>query len=217
MNLELERLKATSSLASVDSQLQISQWAINKVTKGVANTTYDLYQNTGLYSYVSKVAQILKKVNVYIVDEDSQLENVLTQNLYKFPITPDQINFKDDYTIEEVETIAGKINYIKDIDIREINFRSIFPAVYYPFSEDYSKFDWACVKSIEGIRAKNKSVKLVITGLGIVFRCYIERFNKNSTGEGDIEFIISFVEAKDHKSYETESKYSQFKPKEFSS
>ena len=153
MNLELERLKVTSSLASVDSELQISQWAINKVTKGVANTAYDLYQNTGLYNYVSKVAQILKKVNVYIIDEDSQLENVLTQNLYKFPITPDQINFKDDYTIEEVETIAGKINYIKDIDIREINFRSTFPSVYYPFSEDYSKFDWACVKSIEEIRA----------------------------------------------------------------
>lgn len=215
MNLALEKLKESSSLANVDPQLQLSQWAIEKLTKGVASSSYGLYQNSKLLNKVSKIAKILKKVNVYLIDENLNIENVISNSLYKFPITPGQINFKDDYKIEEVETIAGKITYIKDIEIREINFRSIFPSTYYPFSEDYSKFEWACVQAIEEIRRKKKPIKLVITGLGVVFRCYIENFNKNTTEEGDIEFIISFIEAKDHISYETVGTYSEFKPTEF--
>ena len=208
----LEKLLQTSSLANIDPQTQLSEWVTNKITGGIASNVNQLTQNNALLRKINAFAKIFKEIKVSIAEEKNGVE----LSIFTFPITPANINFiGNDNIIEEVDTIAGKINYKKDIDFRIVSFSSFFPASYYSFANDYKYFGIDCVSKVEELKLKELPIKLVITGVGLVLKCYISKFESNTTPEGDIEYSIEFKEAKDPSIYETQSKYYVFKPEAF--
>lgn len=208
----LEKLLQTSSLANIDPQTQLSEWVTNKITGGIASNVNQLTQNNALLRKINAFAKVFKEIKVSIAEEKNGVE----LSIFTFPITPSNIKFVgNDNVIEEVDTIAGKINYKKDIDFRIVSFSSFFPASYYSFANDYKYFGIDCVNKVEELKLKELPIKLVITGVGLVLKCYISKFESNTTPEGDIEYSIEFREAKDPSIYETQSKYYVFKPEAF--
>lgn len=208
----LEKLLQTSSLANIDPQTQLSEWVTNKITGGIASNVNQLTQNNALLRKINAFAKVFKEIKVSIAEEKNGVE----LSIFTFPITPANIKFiGNDNIIEEVDTIAGKINYKKDIDFRIVSFSSFFPASYYSFANDYKYFGIDCVNKVEELKLKELPIKLVITGVGLVLKCYISKFESNTTPEGDIEYSIEFREAKDPSIYETQSKYYVFKPEAF--
>lgn len=208
----LEKLLQTSSLANIDPQTQLSEWVTNKITGGIASNVNQLTQNNALLRKINAFAKVFKEIKVSIAEEKNGVE----LSIFTFPITPSNIKFVgNDNVIEEVDTIAGKINYKKDIDFRIVSFSSFFPASYYSFANDYKYFGIDCVNKVEELKLKELPIKLVITGVGLVLKCYISKFESNTTPEGDIEYSIEFKEAKDPSIYETQSKYYVFKPEAF--
>lgn len=208
----LEKLLQTSSLANIDPQTQLSEWVTNKITGGIASNVNQLTQNNALLRKINAFAKVFKEIKVSIAEEKNGVE----LSIFTFPITPSNIKFVgNDNVIEEVDTIAGKINYKKDIDFRIVSFSSFFPASYYSFANDYKYFGIDCVNKVEELKLKELPIKLVITGVGLVLKCYISKFESNTTPEGDIEYSVEFREAKDPSIYETQSKYYVFKPEAF--
>lgn len=212
MTEALEKLLQTSSLAVIDPQTQLSEWATSKITGGIASNINQITQNSAIFRKLNAFARIFKEIKVSIAEEKNGVE----LSVFSFPVTPSRINFVgNDNILEEIDTIAGKINYKKDIDFKMINFSSFFPNTYYSFSNDYKYFGMDCVNKVEELKLKETPIKLVITGIGLVLKCYISKFEPNTTPEGDIEYIIEFKEAKDPSIYETQSKYYVFKPEAF--
>lgn len=211
MNEALEKLFSTSTLSRIDPKTQLSEWATEKITGGIAGNVNKILQNSPLLSKVYAFAKIFKEIKVSIAEEKNGIE----LSIFSFPIVPANINFGAENIIEKVDTIAGKINYLKDIDFNVISFSSFFPSTYYPFSNNYEAFGIDCVNKVEELKRKDLPIKLVITGIGLVLKCYITKFEYNTTPEGDIEYTIEFQEAKDPSIYETTSKYYSFKPQAF--
>lgn len=212
----IENLKKNSSLAVIDPQTQMSQWAINKITGVGAGEVNKILQNNDLFQKVMSFSKILKDVNIYISDVDSSAVDISFNNLYKFPITPDVIYVSDDITTEKIETIVGIMNYVKNKELKIIEFSSFFPGTYYEFSNDYSLFDISCVNHIENIRNKEIPIKLVITGIGISMLAYVTTFEKNTTSEGDIEYRIVFEQARNPEILELNLDINnKFKPEKF--
>lgn len=211
INEALERIKKTSSLARIDPKTQLSEWATQKITGGVASNVNSLLGKTGLLNKVYAFAKIIRNINISIAEEKNGIE----LSVFSFPLVPAKINFTANNIEETVDTIAGKINYLKDTDFHKISFSSFFPAVYYPFSSNYEMFGMACVETLEEMKLKKTPLKLVITGIGIVQQVYITKFEYNTTSEGDIEYTIEFKEAKDPSIYENTSKTYSFKPSAF--
>lgn len=212
MTQALEKLLQTSSLANIDPQTQLSEWATDKITGGIASNVNQLTQNNALLRKINAFARIFKEIKVSIAEEKNGVE----LSIFTFPITPSNIKFVgNDNVIEEVDTIAGKINYKKDIDFRIVSFSSFFPNTYYSFSNDYKYFGIDCVNKVNDLKLKETPIKLVITGIGLVLKCYISKFEHETSPEGDINYTIEFKEAKDPSIYETESKYYVFKPEAF--
>ena len=212
----IETLKKNSSLAKIDPQTQMSQWAINKITGVGAGEINQILQNRELFQKVMSFSKVLKDVNIYISDVSTNTIDISFNNLYKFPITPDLIYISDGMTTEKIETIAGIMNYVKNKELKLIEFSSFFPGTYYEFSNDYSLFDISCVNHIENIRDKETPIKLVITGIGISMLSYITTFEKNTTSEGDIEYRIVFEQARNPEILELNLDVSnKFKPEKF--
>lgn len=211
VNEALERLKKTSSLARIDPKTQLSEWATQKITGGVASNVNSLLDKTGLLNKVYAFSKIMKNIKISIAEERNGIE----LSIFSFPIVPAKINFSANNIEQTVDTIAGKINYLKDTDFHTISFSTFFPSVYYPFSTNYEIFGIECANIIEEMKLKKEPLKLVITGIGIVQKVYITKFEYNTTSEGDIEFSIEFKEAKDPSIYENKSKYYSFKPSAF--
>lgn len=212
MTQALEKLLQTSSLGKIDPQTQLSEWATDKITGGIASNINQLTQNNSMLRKVNSFARIFKEIKVSIAEEKNGVE----LSIFTFPITPSNIKFVgNDNVIEEVDTIAGKINYKKDIDFRIVSFSSFFPNTYYSFSNDYKYFGMDCVNKVNELKLKETPIKLVITGIGLVLKCYISKFEHETSPEGDINYTIEFKEAKDPSIYETESKYYVFKPEAF--
>lgn len=208
----LEKLLQTSSFANIDPQTQLSEWATNKITGGIASNINQLNQNSAILRKLYSYSRIFKEIKVSIAEEKNGVE----LSIFTFPVTPSNIKFTgNDNIIEEVDTIAGKINYKKDIDFRIVSFSSFFPNTYYSFANDYKYYGIDCVNKVEKLKLKELPIKLVITGIGLVLKCYITKFENNTTPEGDIEYSIEFKEAKDPSIYETQSKYYVFKPETF--
>lgn len=211
INEALERLKKTSSLARIDPKTQLSEWATLKITGGVASNINSLLGKTGLLNKIYAFSKIMRNINISIAEEKNGVE----LSIFSFPLVPAKINFTANNIEETVDTIAGKINYLKDTDFHKISFNSFFPAVYYPFSNNYEMFGMTCVNTLEEMKLKKTPLKLVITGIGIVQKVYITKFEYNTTSEGDIEYTIEFKEAKDPSIYENTSKTYSFKPSAF--
>ncbi|MGL6114413.1 MAG: hypothetical protein ACRC1R_05180 [Cetobacterium sp.] len=211
-----ENLKNISPLANINPQTQMSQWAINKITGIGAHEINKALQNSKILNKITTFANILKSVDIYILEENSSELEAPFKNLYKFPIVPSIINISDGVETEKIDSLIGKLNYIKNKNLREISFSSIFPGNYYDFSKDFSSFDWSCVNIIQEIIDKGKPIKLVITGLGIVLTSYITKFDKVTEGDGDISYTITFEEARDPKVLEIDVNIkSKFKPYSF--
>lgn len=211
MNEILERLKSESSLARIDPKTQVSEWALSKISGLGAGEVNKIFSNIPMYDKVRGFINVLKTMRVSIVEEKNGVEI----SIFRFPITPTDIKISDGIETETIETIAGKINYFKSKALKTIGFSSFFPSVYYNFSGDYTKFDWVCVEEIERLRSMQEPIKLVITGVGLVQRCYVTKFDKNTTPEGDVEFEIEFQEARDPSIYEEKSKYYTYKPEAY--
>ncbi|WP_349763626.1 hypothetical protein [Fusobacterium sp. SYSU M8D902] len=212
MTEALEKLLQTSSLAKIDPQTQLSEWATNKITGGIASNINQIVQNTPLLRKLYSFVRIFKEIKISIAEEKNGVE----LSIFTFPVTASNIKFiGNDNTIEEVDTIAGKINYKKDIDFKVVGFSSFFPNTYYSFSNDYKYFGIDCVNKVDELKLKETPIKLVITGVGLVLKCYISKFEYNTTPEGDINYSIEFEEAKDPSIYETQSKNYVFKPEAF--
>ena len=207
----MEKLLSTSTLSRIDPKTQLSEWATEKITGGIAGNVNKILQNSPLLSKVYAFAKIFKEIKVSIAEEKNGIE----LSIFSFPIVPANINFGAENIIEKVDTIAGKINYLKDIDFNVISFSLFFPSTYYPFSNNYEAFGIDCVNKVEELKRKDLPIKLVITGIGLVLKCYITKFEYNTTPEGDIEYTIEFQEAKDPSIYEITSKYYSFKPQAF--
>ena len=208
----LEKLLQTSSLAKIDPQTQLSEWATDKITGGIASNINQLTQNNSMFRKVNSFARIFKEIKVSIAEEKNGVE----LSIFTFPITPSKIKFVgNDNIIEEVDTIAGKINYKKDIDFRIVSFSSFFPNNYYSFSNNYKYFGIDCVNKVDELKLNEIPIKLIITGIGLVLKCYISKFEHETSPGGDIEYTIEFKEAKDPSIYETESKHYVFKPEAF--
>lgn len=208
----LEKLLQTSSLAKIDPQTQLSEWATDKITGGIASNINQLTQNNSMFRKVNSFARIFKEIKVSIAEEKNGVE----LSIFTFPITPSKIKFVgNDNIIEEVDTIAGKINYKKDIDFRIVTFSSFFPNNYYSFSNNYKYFGIDCVNKVDELKLKEIPIKLIITGIGLVLKCYISKFEHETSPGGDIEYTIEFKEAKDPSIYEIESKHYVFKPEAF--
>lgn len=211
INQALESLKKNSLLSQIDPKTQLSGWATSKITSGVASSVNGLMQNSSLLRKVYSFSKIMRDIRVAIVEEKFGIE----LSVFTFPLTPSKIDFTGNNIEKEVDTIAGKINYLKDTDFHTITFSSFFPSVYYPFSNSFEMFGMDCVKKLEEFKIKKSPLKIVITGLGIVQKVYITRFSYNTTSEGDIEYSIEFKEARDPSIYEVESKHYSFKPSAF--
>lgn len=212
----IETLIKNSSLAVIDPKTQMSQWAISKITGVGANGVNRALQNNALFQKVMSFSKILKDINIYISDVTTSTIDISFNNLYKFPLTPDVIYISDDITTEKIETIAGVMNYVKNKELKIIEFSSFFPGNYYDFSNDYSLFDISCVNHIENIRDNEIPIKLVITGIGISMLSYITTFEKNTTAEGDIEYRIVFEQARDPEVLELNLDINnKFKPDKF--
>lgn len=211
VNEALERLKKTSILAKTDPKTQLSQWATQKITGGIASDINSILGNSGLLNKIYAYSKIMRDIKISIAEERNGVE----LSIYSFPIVPSNIKFSANNIEQTVDTIAGKINYLKDTDFHTISFSSFFPSVYYPFSSNYELFGIDCAKRIEEMKIKKTPLKLVITGIGIVQKVYITKFEYNTTSEGDIEFSIEFKEAKDPSIYENQSKNYTFKPSAF--
>lgn len=208
----LEKLLQTSSLAKIDPQTQLSEWATDKITGGIASNINQLTQNNPVLRKLYSFSRILKEIKVSIAEEKNGVE----LSIFTFPVTPSNIKFVgNDNIIEEVNTIAGKINYKKDIDFRIVSFSSFFPNTYYSFSNNYKYFGIDCVNKVDELKLKETPIKLVITGIGLVLKCYISKFEHETSPEGDINYTIEFKEAKDPSIYETQSKHYVFKPEAF--
>lgn len=211
INQALEKLKKNSLLSQIDPKTQLSAWSTSKITGGIAKNVDGLIQNNSLLRKVYSFSKILKEIRVSIVEEKFGVE----LSVFTFPLTPAKIDFTGNNIEKEVDTIAGKINYLKDTDFHTFSFSSFFPAVYYPFSNSFEMFGIDCAKKIEEFKMKKTPLKIVITGIGIVQKVYITKFQYNTTSEGDIEYSIEFKEARDPSIYETESKSYSFKPSAF--
>lgn len=211
VNETLERLKKISPLAKTDPKTQLSHWATQKITNGTASEINSILANNELVNKVYAFSKVMKDIRVSIAEEKNGIE----LSVFSFPITPYKINFSANNIEQSVNTIAGKINYLKDTDFHVISFSSFFPAVYYPFSDNYELFGIDCANTLEEMKLKKSPLKIVITGIGIVQKVYITKFEYNTTSEGDIEFTIEFKEAKDPSIYENESKNYTFKPSAF--
>lgn len=126
----LEKLLQTSSLAKIDPQTQLSEWATDKITGGIASNINQLTQNNPVLRKLYSFSRILKEIKVSIAEEKNGVE----LSIFTFPVTPSNIKFVgNDNIIEEVDTIAGKINYKKDIDFRIVMFSSFFliPTIHF--------------------------------------------------------------------------------------
>lgn len=211
VNEALERLKNSSLLGKTDPKTQLSGWAIEKITGGLASNINSLLNNSSMMDKVYAFSKIMKTIKVSIAEEKNGVE----LSIFNFPITPYKINFGADNILETADTIAGKINYLKDVDFHSISFNSFFPSVYYPFSSNYEMFGIDCANTLEKLKIKGTPLKLVITGIGLVLSVYIKKFDYNTTAEGDIEYSIEFQEAKDPSIYENPSKFYSFKPEAF--
>lgn len=211
-----ENLKNISPLANINPQTQMSQWAINKITGIGAGEINKALQNSEILNKVIAFGNTLKSVDIYILEETSSEFEAPFKNLYKFPIVPAALTISDGLETEKVDSLVGKLNYIKNKNLREISFSSIFPGNYYDFSKNFSSFDWSCVNIIQDIINKEKPIKLVITGLGIVLTSYITKFDKITEGDGDISYNITFEQARDPKVLEIDLDIkSKFKPYSF--
>lgn len=211
INEMLTNLKENSLLAKIDPKTQLSEWATEKITGGIASNVTKLIQNNPLLRKVYAFAKVFKEIRISIVEEQNGVE----LSIFSFPITPAKIDFTGNNIEKEVDTIAGKINYLKDTDFHTIAFSSFFPDKYYPFSKKFEIFGINCANKIEELKIKKTPLKLVITGLGIVHKVYITKFQYSTTSEGDIEYSIEFKEARDPSVYETTSKNYSFKPSAF--
>ena len=208
INQALENLKRNSLLSQIDPKTQLSSWATSKITGGIAKNINGLIQNNSLLRKVYSYSKIFKEIRVSIIEDKLGVE----LSVFTFPLTPAKIDFTGNNIEKEVDTIAGKINYLKDTDFHTFSFSSFFPSVYYPFSNSFEIFGIDCAKKIEEFKIKKTPLKMVITGIGIVQNVYITKFQYNTTSEGDIEYSIEFKEARDPSIYETESKNYSFKP-----
>lgn len=208
----LEKVLQTSSLSKIDPQTQLSEWVMSKITGGIASNINQISQNNSMLKKVYSFVRIFKEIKVSIAEKKNGVE----LSIFTFPITPSNIRFVgNDNIIEEVDTIVGKINYKKDIDFRIVSFSSFFPNTYYSFSNDYKYFGIDCVNKIDELKLKETPIKLVITGIGLVLKCYISKFEYETSSEGDINYTIEFKESKDPSIYEAQSKYYVFKPEAF--
>lgn len=211
INQALEKLKSTSLLANIDPKTQLSEWATQKITGGIASNVARITQNNQLLRKVYNFSKIFKEIRISIVEEKNGIEI----SIFSFPIIPAKIEFTGNNIVKEVDTIAGKINYLKDTNFHTISFSSFFPDKYYPFSKNFEIFGINCTNKIEELKIKKIPLKLVITGIGIVQKVYITKFEYNTTSDGDIEYNIEFKEARDPSVYETISKNYSFKPSAF--
>lgn len=204
----LKEILKNSPLAKIEPKTQLSEWAIQKVTKGAYGTVEKCIQNSNVLRKLISFSNILTKRTVHIYDN-----NLI--KVFTFPVPPAEIDIDgNNIILEEVDTIKGKINYKKDISFTEISFKGFFPAQYYNFNEN-NTFANDCVEIINRLKNEEKPVKLVITGVGIVLTSYIEDFSYSITENEDIEYKISFKESKDPSIIESESKSYVFKPNGF--
>lgn len=211
MNDILERLKNESSLAQINPQTQLSEWALSKISGLAAGEVNKIFTNSALAGKVMKFVKTIKQQHINIIEEKNGVE----LSIFRFPIVPANIKVSNGYRTEVIDTIAGKINYFKSKELKEISFSSFFPSVFYPFSEDIRKFGWSYAEEIERLCASGVPIKLVITGMGLVIKCYVKEFSPETTTEGDVEYSIKFEEARDPSIYETESKYYTYKPEAY--
>ena len=84
VNEALERLKKTSILANVDSKTQLSEWATQKITGGVASNVNSLLGKTGLLNKVYAFSKIMKNIQISVAEERNGVE----LSIFKFPIVP---------------------------------------------------------------------------------------------------------------------------------
>lgn len=212
----IDLLKKNSPLGVIDPQTQMSQWAINKITGAGAEQLNKIIQNSELFNKIMSFSKILKEVNIYITEADNNSTDIALNNLYKFPIIPEQIFISDGNVTEQIETINGIMNYTKNKELKRIEFSSFFPANYYEFSLDYTKFDIACVNHINSIASKETPIKLVITGLGINMLAYIKTFEIDTEASGDINYRIAFEQARNPEILELNyDLLNRFKPTKF--
>lgn len=204
----ISKVLQTSSLAKIDPVTQLSEWATLKITGGLASTINQINQNSPLVQKLCAISAIFKEIRISIKSDE-------VGETFYFPITPSTINLNGkDNELVRIDTIAGKVNYKKDITLQTISFSSFFPNTYYSFSDSYKHFGPDCIEQLEKFQRAEKPITLIITGMGIVMDCYITKFEKNTSPENDIYYSIEFEEAKDPIIYEQEKNdVYVFKPK----
>jgi len=117
----------------------------------------------------------------------------------RFPVLPSEYTVQSAQENTTVNVIGlGEVTLKGKRKLRTISFSSFFPRRY---DSSYCEFSSirsprSYVDSIEKIKRKG-TVKLIITGTPISFRCTIESFEwGENDGTGDIEFTISLKEYK---------------------
>ena len=115
----------------------------------------------------------------------------------RIPVLPSSYSVTSEQNNTTVDIIGlGEVTLRGKRKLREISFTSFFPYRYDSSYCDVSniKTPQAYVKLIESMK-QSSTVKLIITGTPISFRCTIESFKwGEEDGTGDINYTITLKE-----------------------
>lgn len=143
-----------------------------------------------IYSYYKEIysddkenkgnGSILKPYKIYIGD-------------YRIPITPDNINFKNDTDPKIFKSIKGR-DIIVGVNVlpREVRFASYFP--YMIKDKVSSKSPKEYKDYFQDLKNKGEKVLLKIEGTGESFYAYVTKFDYDYIAGKDIDYSITLKE-----------------------
>lgn len=115
----------------------------------------------------------------------------------RIPVLPSEYSVSSEQENTSVNVIGlGEVTLRGKRKLREISFSSFFPSRYDSSYCEYSAISspQAYVNAIEKMK-QNGTVKLLITGTPLSFRCTIESFQwGENDGTGDIAYTITLKE-----------------------
>lgn len=133
-----------------------------------------------LYSDYKESGENLKPYKIYIGD-------------YGIPITPDNINFKNDTDPKIFKSIKGR-DIIVGVNVlpREVSFASYFP--YMIKDKVSSKSPKEYKDYFQDLKNKGQKVLLKIEGTGESFYAYVTKFDYDYIAGKDIDYSITLKE-----------------------
>ncbi len=133
-----------------------------------------------LYSDYKESGENLKAYKIYIGD-------------YGIPITPDNINFKNDTDPKIFKSIKGR-DIIVGVNVlpREVSFASYFP--YMIKDKVSSKSPKEYKDYFQDLKNKGEKVLLKIEGTGESFYAYVTKFDYDYIAGKDIDYSITLKE-----------------------